>query len=167
MSTLADLDRNLRLVEQRYISLLHSEPNTPSGTIGISPSDHPTPMNPFSTAVTSSSPPSVVPPTVTSIVPDPPPARAEADSVPTQSSDHKRGSPATYLANRVREDEEGGEVGLLPLRTQENRELGERQRLLGPVGAVDGVGSAQLHEELGGQLSDVSTAARRCHQNAG
>ena len=166
MSTLAGLDQTLRSVEQHYRSLLYSKPNTPNGTVGITPSDHSRPINSFSTAVISGSPPSFVPASVTSIVPDPPPKppSPENDSTPTQSDTYKRGSPAVFLATRLREDEQGGEVGLLPLRTEMGRDSGARERLLGPAGAVDGAGSTQLHEELGGQLSDVRLSLRCQYQ---
>lgn len=67
---------------------------------------------------------------------------------------------AKYFAKRKREDELGGESGLLPLKTMKQGEGGPmdeegmRNRLMGGVRTV--VGSSQLHEELGGQLADVS-----------
>jgi hypothetical protein len=65
----------------------------------------------------------------------------------------------SYLRNRVSEDRQGDEAGLLPLKVQRVKEKapGGRDDLLG--GARPGMGSAQLHEELGGQLADVS---RKC-----
>jgi hypothetical protein len=62
-----------------------------------------------------------------------------------------------YFAKRAREDSQGGEAGLLPLKvakkkTAEDQE-GMRQRL---VGGGRGMGASQLHEEIGGQLVDVS-----------
>lgn len=70
-----------------------------------------------------------------------------------------------YFAKRKREDEAGGEVGLLPLKTAKTHGGGDptdaegmRQRLLG--GSKSGaIGSSQLHEELGGQLADVRCAS--------
>jgi len=61
-----------------------------------------------------------------------------------------------YLRTRLAEDREGDEAGLLPLKIQAQKADGpnERDSLLG--GARPGMGSAQLHEELGGQLADVS-----------
>jgi hypothetical protein len=60
----------------------------------------------------------------------------------------------TYLRTRLAEDREGDEAGLLPLKFQHARkEENERDSLLG--GTRPGMGSAQLHEELGGQLADV------------
>lgn len=69
---------------------------------------------------------------------------------------------ASYFAKRKREDEKGGEVGLLPLKTKSRAEKGPmdeegmRNRLMGGASSV--IGSSQLHEELGGQLADVSGA---------
>ncbi|BEI82969.1 hypothetical protein CcaverHIS002_0308370 [Cutaneotrichosporon cavernicola] len=67
---------------------------------------------------------------------------------------------ASYFAKRRREDETGGEAGLLPLKTAKVDEgmsaEGMRRRLLGTGGAQSAVGSAALHEELGGQLADMS-----------
>lgn len=61
-----------------------------------------------------------------------------------------------YLRTRLAEDREGDEAGLLPLKIQAQKAdaPNERDSLLG--GARPGMGSAQLHEELGGQLADVS-----------
>jgi hypothetical protein len=62
----------------------------------------------------------------------------------------------TYLRTRLAEDRQGDEAGLLPLKIQARKENKENDRdsLLG--GVRPGMGSAQLHEELGGQLADVS-----------
>lgn len=64
-----------------------------------------------------------------------------------------------YLAARQREDRQQGEAGLLPLRqvggaNGGNARSGARDTLMD--GARPGMGSAQLHEELGGQLANVS-----------
>lgn len=67
-----------------------------------------------------------------------------------------------YFSKRKREDDAGGESGLLPLKTAKTRgaeeptdQEGMRQRLMG--GSKRGaIGASQLHEELGGQLADVS-----------
>ncbi|KAL1411611.1 hypothetical protein Q8F55_002575 [Vanrija albida] len=68
-------------------------------------------------------------------------------------------STETYFARREKEDKQGGEAGLLPLKTQATAKgpldsEGMRKRLMG--GATGTLGSAQLHEELGGQLVDMS-----------
>ena len=63
-----------------------------------------------------------------------------------------------YLRSRLAEDREGDEAGLLPLKVPvRNIQNGKdgRDSLLGG-GNRPGMGSAQLHEELGGQLADVS-----------
>lgn len=61
-----------------------------------------------------------------------------------------------YLRSRLAEDREGEEAGLLPLNVptrKEHKERDGKDSLLG--GSRPGMGSAQLHEELGGQLADV------------
>ncbi|TXT07199.1 hypothetical protein VHUM_03369 [Vanrija humicola] len=68
-------------------------------------------------------------------------------------------STTAYFAKREKEDRQGGEAGLLPLKTQSKVKdpldsEGMRKRLMG--GASNTLGSAQLHEELGGQLVDMS-----------
>lgn len=63
-----------------------------------------------------------------------------------------------YLRSRLSEDREGDETGLLPLKVptrNAQKEKDGRDSLLGGVNRP-GMGSAQLHEELGGQLADVS-----------
>lgn len=64
----------------------------------------------------------------------------------------------TYLRSRTSEDREGDEAGLLPLKVpirNAQKDKDQRDSLLGG-GNRPGMGSAQLHEELGGQLADVS-----------
>ena len=77
-----------------------------------------------------------------------------------QPSVRRRNVPplSTYLATRAAEDEKGNEVGLLPVRTRPNApaDKSDRDHLL--AGGI-GMGAAQLHEELGGQLADVSLRA--------
>lgn len=63
-----------------------------------------------------------------------------------------------YLRSRLSEGREGDEAGLLPLKVavrNAQKEKDGRDDLLGG-GNRPGIGSAQLHEELGGQLADVS-----------
>jgi hypothetical protein len=82
-----------------------------------------------------------------------------------------------YFTRRSREDTQGGEAGLLPLKVKKETvgeevldQEGMRRRLLGDAGA--GMGAAQLHEELGGQLVDVSIFCQgvgltdRCHDSS-
>jgi hypothetical protein len=68
----------------------------------------------------------------------------------------RRAIPSQYLRARENEDRQGGEVGLLPLKIlpAPGKGKSDRDRLLD--GEVNGLGAAQLHEELGGQLVDVS-----------
>ena len=70
---------------------------------------------------------------------------------------HRR-ETSDYLALRLREDEQGGEAGLLPLKIRPVQD--PRDDLLGVRQGVSGLGAAQLHEELGGQLADVSMFTR-------
>ena len=44
----------------------------------------------------------------------------------------------------------------MPLRSGPGGDVSARESLLGSDGGAGGVGAAQLHEELGGQLADVS-----------
>jgi hypothetical protein len=102
--------------------------------------------------VQSSSRPSVP---IFSAPPDPPlPVRQRRRKAPTAEE---------YLATRQRQDALGSDTGLLPLKTPAtagaaDKGLGARDRLLGDVGSRGAVGSSQLHEEMGGQLADVSEA---------
>jgi hypothetical protein len=70
----------------------------------------------------------------------------------------RRANIDEYLNSRSAEDLKGDEAGLLPLKLAQAQSSGAgpgaRDRLLG--GPRAGVGAAQLHEELGGQLADVS-----------
>lgn len=94
--------------------------------------------------------------------------KAPAPPAPSPSlnrtTSSKSFSTTTYFAKREKEDRQGGESGLLPLKTQSTAKdkdpldsEGMRKRLMG--GASNTLGSAQLHEELGGQLVDVSHLA--------
>lgn len=88
---------------------------------------------------------------------------SRSPSIPILSPAGGELDTASYFAKRRREDEAGGEAGLLPLKTAKFDEgmsaEGMRRRLLGTGGAQSAVGSAALHEELGGQLADVSSAS--------
>lgn len=67
-----------------------------------------------------------------------------------------------YLVKRTREDILGDESGLLtikPIRNLENgssKPLEARDELLGDTVPGSALGAAQVHEELSGQLADVS-----------
>jgi hypothetical protein len=88
---------------------------------------------------------------------------SRSPSIPLMSPAAGELDTASYFAKRRREDEAGGEAGLLPLKTAKVDEgmsaEGMRRRLLGTGGAQSAIGSAALHEELGGQLADVSSAS--------
>lgn len=71
-------------------------------------------------------------------------------------------SLAEYLTKREREDSRGGEAGLLPLghgghgRAIRGATKSQRDELLAGQRSDGVVGNSQLHEELGGQLAEVS-----------
>jgi len=131
---LTDLEKTLKSVEIRYKEL-SSQPPTPSVPV---PAAVPLPASPTSRPI---SPPSEPTPAVV---------------LPPAGRDLRKRvlNTETYLRTRLAEDREGHEAGLLPLKFQQARkEENERDSLLG--GTRPGMGSAQLHEELGGQLADV------------
>ncbi|WVR06839.1 hypothetical protein IAU60_003875 [Kwoniella sp. DSM 27419] len=73
---------------------------------------------------------------------------------------NRRSRVDDYLAQRAKGDL-GSEADLLPLKNaiQVGKTLdgvGTRERLLEGASARSGIGSAQLHEELGGQLAEMS-----------
>jgi hypothetical protein len=132
---LLDLEKTLKSVEIRYKEL-SSLPTTPAIP---PPSAVPLPASPTSRPI---SPPSE--PTSVALPPVDPAKNLRKRVLNTE----------TYLRTRLAEDREGDEAGLLPLKYQQARkEENERDSLLG--GTRPGMGSAQLHEELGGQLADV------------
>ncbi|GMK53623.1 hypothetical protein CspeluHIS016_0102090 [Cutaneotrichosporon spelunceum] len=96
------------------------------------------------------------------VLPPPPPKVREPSRSPSILVSPSGGEldTASYFAKRRRVDEAGGEEGLLPLKTAKVDESmsaeGMRRRLMGTRGAQSAVGSAALHEELGGQLADMS-----------
>lgn len=90
------------------------------------------------------------------------PSPVLSPAITTSTSNFNTGG---YFSKRAREDTQGGEAGLLPLKVQKTKgpeevvdQEGMRQRLLGGGGAR-AIGASQLHEEIGGQLVDVSTAS--------
>ena len=133
-SILSDLDRTLKSVEIRYRDI--SATPTPSGP---PPSTVPLPDSPATSPV---SPPSE--PISVTLSPPEPARNLRKRALNTEA----------YLRTRLAEDREGDEAGLLPLKLQQARkEENERDTLL--AGTRPGMGSAQLLEELGGQLADV------------
>jgi len=141
---LSDLEKTLKSVEIRYKEL-SSLPTTPSIP---PPSAVPLPASPTSRPI---SPP--LEPTTVSLPPVEPARNLRKRVLNTE----------TYLRTRLAEDREGDEAGLLPLKFQQARkEENERDSLLG--GTRPGMGSAQLHEELGGQLADVRLSLAFWHQ---
>lgn len=104
---------------------------------------------------------------------DDPSSQAAATGVTTDSGirQRKRQAPSLeeYLAARKREDQADGETGLLPIKrpttasgSQAGSGLGARDKLFD--GVRPGMGSAQMHEELGGQLADVCAPLARLSQ---
>ncbi|WWC69975.1 uncharacterized protein I206_103919 [Kwoniella pini CBS 10737] len=88
-----------------------------------------------------------------------------AASVPINNGVRKRKSRIDeYLMERSKSDLTGSEKGLLPLKVLPVKPkfggvgnvAGGREALLAGAGPGSGIGSAQLHEELGGQLADMS-----------
>ncbi|GFZ46828.1 hypothetical protein JCM24511_04048 [Saitozyma sp. JCM 24511] len=152
-STLSALKNTLATVEGRYAEILQREQHVSASTTGrptIGPVAH-VAAPALAAGVPSSSQPPSVP--IVSAPPDPPaPVRQRRRKAPTAEE---------YLATRQRQDALGSDTGLLPLKTPAtagtaDKGLGARDRLLGDVGSRGAVGSSQLHEELGGQLADMS-----------
>ncbi|WWD03257.1 hypothetical protein V865_001308 [Kwoniella europaea PYCC6329] len=91
-----------------------------------------------------------------------PPTVTPTEPVPPSDGVRKRRSRVDeYLAQRSKSDLTGSEEGLLPLKPiklpkQNVNGPGARESLLAGSGPGNGIGSAQLHEELGGQLVDMS-----------
>ena len=70
---------------------------------------------------------------------------------------------ADYFARREQESKQGGDAGLLPLKSKVAKdpmdEEGMRQRLLAGANSK-GMGARELQEELSGQLAGVSVNGR-------
>ncbi|RSH88968.1 hypothetical protein EHS25_002630 [Saitozyma podzolica] len=151
-STLSTLKHTLATVEGRYAEILQRAQPVSSST-AVRPTVGPVTYAASASApgIPSSSQPSNVP--IVSAPPDPPaPVRQRRRKAPTAEE---------YLATRQRQDALGSDTGLLPLKTPATAGTGDngpgaRDRLLGDVGSRGAVGSSQLHEELGGQLADMS-----------
>ena len=145
-ATLSELDEKLHNIEERYKAVLST---TSQGQ--LIPSSIPLSQTP-SFRSTPTSPPH----DYHTITPAPVLVTAESRLKESSRSEsvRKRHTHSEYLAARLKEDAQGGEVGLLPLRPISSWNQDTRAELLGPGGA-GAMGSAQLQEELGGQLADV------------
>lgn len=85
---------------------------------------------------------------------------------PSQTSTITRRRPvpslSEYLSKREKEDARGGEIGLLslgstgPRRADSGLSKSQRDQLLAGQTSDGVMGNSQLHEELGGQLAEVS-----------
>ncbi|KAK4683724.1 hypothetical protein P7C73_g6507, partial [Tremellales sp. Uapishka_1] len=146
-TSLVDIESTLRQVESKYRDVLKNStaPSSSSFSARIAPKSvllpDSTPSSPAPSPASASTPP----PSRPLVAPQ---FRKRMSTATSQLVD--------YLAVRAREDAKGDETGLLPLRAipTAKPEIGAREKLLG--GTRNGVGSAQLHEELGGQLADMS-----------
>ncbi|ORX35666.1 hypothetical protein BD324DRAFT_631085 [Kockovaella imperatae] len=145
--TLEKLDRTMSDVEKRYSSL---------ETESLSKEIIDKPREPLASRAKSSA--------SFELLAETSPTEEKSEPRPTLSPklsttlrSRKRGiDTAAYLRKRAEEDAAGAEVGLLPLRVvPQNVEKSSRDQLLGG-GMRSGMGSRQLHEELGGQLADMS-----------
>ena len=99
--------------------------------------------------------------------PSAPPDPQPPDQVANTTLRHRPHAQSTeeYLRRRIQEDQQGGEAGLLPLKSRvapQKPKPNDRDELLRGSGAGIGMGSAQLHEELGGQLADVRVQSISC-----
>ncbi|OCF60885.1 hypothetical protein L486_00529 [Kwoniella mangroviensis CBS 10435] len=155
-SNLSVLDKELSSVESSFRIRLSSPLPTPTlnpALIALPMTPDPSYPPPAESIPISSfhSSPKLTPPTVT-----------PAERVPPSDGVRKRRSRVDeYLAQRSKSDLTGSEEGLLPLKPikppkQNVNGQGERESLLAGSGPGNGLGSAQLHEELGGQLVDMS-----------
>lgn len=167
-STLSDLGRTLNTVEQSYRIRLSSPAPTPAHNPAlIALPMSPVPSNPISTRESKSHAPTpVIPQTNSSF-------KTAATALPGSGSGAGTSAAVTgvrkrrtqtddYLARRARETTTGEETSLLPLKdaashSGKTSKDGKKARddLLGDMSEKAGLGSAQLHEELGGQLADV------------
>ncbi|WVQ79979.1 hypothetical protein IAT38_002080 [Cryptococcus sp. DSM 104549] len=156
-ASLSSLDRSLSDIESSFRVSLASPTPTPT----LNPALIALPMSP---STTESLPISRIP---TPLPPQPPaPSSSLNAAVPSvdvpaaQTVRKRRVQTDEYLARRGREDNTGAEAGLLPLNLPETNKPSNgkaaRDDLPGDVAPGSGVGAAQLHEELGGQLADMS-----------
>ncbi|KAK1924044.1 hypothetical protein DB88DRAFT_488940 [Papiliotrema laurentii] len=149
--TLDDLDRTLTSLEDRYtVALAPRVTSLPlSKTLSrVSAVSSRVPTRPSSamnhTPVSTGTDETSQNPRSTTYVP------------PTTLRKRKNPPLSTYLQTRAAEDTTGTDAGLLPIRAKPvpPAEKSSRDQLLGAGTA--GMGAAQLHEELGGQLADMS-----------
>lgn len=168
-STLNDLQRSLDTLERRYTTVLALQMHSGHASIPLSKTlsrQSNTPVNPLTKTLSRQSAGSSASRPRTPIpIAHPPQAPSQLPRPPTPTQE-----PATttrrrkrnvqpldqYLRSRSEEDRQSGEAGLLPIRARPvvPSEKSSRDQLLGTGGV--GMGAAQLHEELGGQLADVS-----------
>ena len=142
--TLKDIERTLDAVENRYKSALSSS--------------HPSQIHiPLVQTISRQSAFTHSTRPTTPIVPAPsrPEQRAPSPTPEPPAVLRQRNVPSldAYLTSRTAEDEKGNEEGLLPIRPRPAKEPSQRDQL---IGSGVGMGHAQLHEELEGQLADVS-----------
>ncbi|WVW84226.1 hypothetical protein I302_106256 [Kwoniella bestiolae CBS 10118] len=155
--TLSNLDKELSSVESSFRIRLTSPLPTPTLNPALialpmtpNPSNPPPPPEPIASSPSQTSPPMSHP------------AAPMPSLIPPSDGVRKRRSKVDeYLAQRSKLDLAGSDEGLLPLKPvraprQSNNEPGARESLLAGTGPRSGIGSAQLHEELGGQLADMS-----------
>lgn len=97
-----------------------------------------------------------------------PPSAMAPHVEPSSATRRRRAVPSLseYLSKREREDARGGEIGLLPLGGDARRGTGgptksQGDQLLAGQRSEGVMGNSQLHEELGGQLAEVSCPACR------
>lgn len=160
--TITDLSQSLDEIIARYEAIVgaspvrSSRPTTPVLPISTSKPDIPSGHTARST---NASQPNVETPGPTASTSTPAPT-------PSTARRRQRRAPSLseYLAKREREDARGGETGLLPLKAIPNKQLtattkSSRDQLLAGQRSEGVMGNSQLHEELGGQLAEVSLFA--------
>ncbi|ODO09153.1 hypothetical protein I350_02753 [Cryptococcus amylolentus CBS 6273] len=154
-----DIDRSLRTVETVFRRRLMSPSPTPS----FNPALIALPMSPSSSNQTNPSPVDKASRTSNDHYEESrtaPSPRTQPTTV--RSVRRRRAQTDDYLAKINREYTTGDHTSLLPLRLEKtqksygNSGAGDRDTLLGGVAPESGLGAAQLHEELGGQLADMS-----------
>jgi len=150
-STLSDLDATLASVEKHYKRILTRQSSLPP--LLTIPS-----TNPLENGRTREQSVDLNDDELSSSAPlnvEQPIPQIKLDRAVSQSTIRHRSIPSKYLQTRQTEDRQGGETGLLPLKLGPvSKSISDRDRLLS--GAGTGMGATQIHEELGGQLVDVS-----------
>ncbi|KAL0255434.1 hypothetical protein I308_100238 [Cryptococcus tetragattii IND107] len=151
-STLLDLEISLDHIQSSY----HSRLASPLPTSRLNPALIALPRSPSPTIPNGSriSSPSLAP--VVQLLP------ITSDQTASKNVRRRRIQLEDYLVKRTREDILGDESGLLtikPIRNLENgssKPLEARDELLGDTVPGSALGAAQVHEELSGQLADMS-----------